>query len=73
MFLRLALQDRRPFLDLAGRYEIDHFHFDKIAASQLAVDSQSDWRQVALRVYRSSLLFGRPAKIQLSIKAISFS
>jgi hypothetical protein len=47
-FLGLALQDRRPFLDLAGRHDIDDLHPDQIATAQLAVDGQVKERQVAM-------------------------
>lgn len=46
-FLGLALQDRRPFLDLAGRHDIDDLHRDQIATAQLAVDGQVEESQVA--------------------------
>lgn len=38
--LRLALQNRRAFLDLARRHDIDNLHPYQIAATQLAVDGQ---------------------------------
>jgi len=52
--LRFALQHLCTLLDLAGRHNIDHFHLNKIAAAQLAVDGQIEQRRVAMALGKSS-------------------
>jgi len=47
-FLRLALQHRCTFFDLAGRHDVDDLHLDQIATAQFAVNCHVEERKVAM-------------------------
>ena len=41
----LALQYRCAFFELAGRHDVDDFHFDQVATAEFAVYGQIEERQ----------------------------
>ncbi len=47
-FLRLALKDRSPFLDLTRRHYIYDLHLHQAAAAQLAIDCHVEQREIAM-------------------------